>query len=102
VEADLRNLFSTRLLADGGAGLFHPDQLSFGEDIYLSRLVAAAQAVTGVQNVVVTRLQRLSERSNQELENGVLHLGPDEIGRLDNDPSRPENGRLTLDMRGGR
>ena len=102
VEAALQDLFSNRLLADGRAGLFHPDQLSFGEDVCLSRLVAAAQAITGVQNVVVTRLRRLSEGSNQELEKGVLLLGPDEIARMDNETSRPENGRLTLDMRGGR
>jgi len=31
-----------------------------------------------------------------------LPLGPLEIARLDNNPSFPENGKLTLDMRGGR
>jgi hypothetical protein len=102
VEAAVLDLFSNRRLPDGRTGLFHPDQLSFGEGIYVSRLAAAAQAVAGVQNVVVSRLQRLGQGPNQELENGVLPLGPDEIARLDNDPSRPENGRLTLDMRGGR
>jgi len=102
VEAALLDLFSNRLLPDGTSGLFHPDRLSFGEGIYVSSLAAAAQAVVGVQNVVVTRLQRLSEGPNQELEDGVLPLGSDEIARLDNDPSRPENGRLTLDLRGGR
>ena len=37
-------------------------------------------------------------RSKTEL----LPLSPFEIARLDNDPSFPENGKLTLDMRGGR
>jgi len=32
----------------------------------------------------------------------VLRLAPFEIARLDSDPSFPEHGRLTLDMRGGR
>jgi hypothetical protein len=102
VKAALLDLFSNRRLPDGRTGLFHPDRLSFGEGVFVSRLAAAAQAVAGVQNVVVHRLQRLQEGPNRELENGVLPLGPDEIARLDNDPSRPENGRLTLDMRGGR
>ena len=68
----------------------------------MSALAAAAQAVEGVQNVEIRRLERLQEGPNQELQNGVLPLSPYEIARLDNDPSRPENGRLTLEMRGGR
>jgi hypothetical protein len=65
-------------------------------------LVAAAMAVPGVQNVVVTRLERLYAGPNGELEAGFLPLGPLEVARLDNDPSFPERGRLELDMRGGR
>jgi hypothetical protein len=34
--------------------------------------------------------------------NWVLSLGPLQIARLDNDPNFPENGILTLDLRGGR
>jgi hypothetical protein len=33
---------------------------------------------------------------------GILKLAPFEIAQLDSDPSFPENGRLTLLMRGGR
>jgi predicted phage baseplate assembly protein len=102
VKAALLDLFSDRRLPDGSLGLFHPDRLSFGEDVHLSALAAAAQAVEGVQYVEVKRLERLQEGPNQEMQNGVLPLGPLEIARLDNDPSRPENGRLTLEMGGGR
>ena len=83
-------------------GLFHPDNLTFGEDIYLSKLVAAAQSVEGVESVMVTKMQRWCEMPNDEIENGVLPLAPFEIARLDNDPSLQENGKLSLDMRGGR
>ncbi len=102
VKAALLDMFSNRRLADGTTGVFHPDNLTFGDDIYLSRLVALTQSVTGVQSVQVTRLQRQHHRPNQEIENGVLPLGPFEVARLDNDPSLPEHGRLTLDVRGGR
>jgi len=102
IKAALLDLFSNRTLTDGRKGFFHPDNLTFGEGIYLSRLVAAAQAVEGIESVQVTRLQRYNEPANQEIENGVLPLGPFEIARLDSDPSLPENGTLTLDMRGGR
>lgn len=102
VEAALQDVFSNRRLPDGRLGFFHPDNLTFGEGIYLSQLVAAAQAVEGVESVEVVKLERLFEGANREIENGILPLGPFEVARLDNDPSFPENGRLSLDLRGGR
>jgi hypothetical protein len=89
-------------LPNGRFGFFHPDNLSFGDGIYLSQLVAAAQAVSGVESIVVTKLERLDEGPNDELENGILPLSPLEIARLDNDPSLPENGRFKFTLRGGR
>ena len=102
VEAALLDVFSNRVLPNGRLGFFHPDNLTFGEGIYLSRLVAAAQSVTGVESVTVTKLQRLDEGDNGELPAGLLQLGPLEVARLDNDPSFPERGRLVLDVRGER
>lgn len=102
VKAELLALFSNRMLPDGRRGFFHPDNLTFGDDIYLSRLVAVAQAVEGVESVIVTIMKRLNELPNEEIENGILPLGPFEIALLDNDPNFPENGKLTLNMGGGR
>src|SRR5262249_52595284 len=72
VKAALLDVFSNRTLPDSTLGFFHPDNLSFGQGIDLSRLVAAAQAVIGVQSVQVTRLQRQFESASQEIPNGVL------------------------------
>jgi hypothetical protein len=102
VEAALLEVFSNRVLPNGHLGFFHPDNLTFGEGIYLSKLIAAAQSVAGVENVTVTTFQRFYQLPNQELENGILPLGALEIAQLDNDPSFPEHGNLRLDMRGGR
>jgi hypothetical protein len=111
VEAALLDTFSNRVLPGGTLGFFHPDNLTFGEGIYVSRIIAAAQAVPGVQNVQVTRLERyeigepppgIEDASEEVPATGVWKLGALEIARLDNDPSFPENGRLTLDVRGGR
>jgi hypothetical protein len=102
VKAELLDAFSDRVLPDGRKGFFHPDNLSFGEGIYLSSLVAAAQAVAGVESVAVTRLERLGEGPNHEIELGLLELGPLEVAQVDNDPSLPENGTFTLRMGGGR
>ena len=51
IKAELMDIFSNRILPDGRKGFFHPDNLSFGEGIYLSKLVATAQAVEGVESV---------------------------------------------------
>jgi predicted phage baseplate assembly protein len=102
VEAALLDLFSNRALPDGRLGFFHPNNLSFGDGVYLSRIVAAIQGVTGVENARVTRLQRLYEAPNQEIETGVLRTGAGEVARLDNDRSFPEHGKLVLKIGGGR
>jgi hypothetical protein len=102
VEAALLDAFSNGVLENGRYGFFHPDNLTFGGGIYLSALVAAAQTLEGVVGVTVTRLQRLFESANEEIEHGVLSLGANEIARLDNNPNFPERGRLKLILEGGR
>jgi len=102
VKAALLDVFSDRSLGNGKRGIFHPDELSFGTEIDLSRLVAVAQGVAGVESVVVDRLQRLYQGRNGEIESGVLRIGELEIPRLDNDPNFPEHGRFQLYMQGGR
>jgi predicted phage baseplate assembly protein len=102
IKSALLDLFSSRVLADGRKGLFHPDNLSFGEGVYLSKLVAAARAVAGVESVEVTKLRRFGAGDNGEIDAGVLPLGPLEVARLENDPNFPEHGNLTLTLGGGR
>ena len=102
LKVALRDLFSNRTRSNGRPAFFHPDNLTFGQPIYVSRLIAAAQAVPGVESVTVTRLERLYEGSNGELGAGVLSVGRMEIAQMDNDPGFPERGRIALQLRGGR
>jgi hypothetical protein len=111
VEAAVLAALGNRTLPDGTLGFFHPDNLSFGDGIYVSRLLAAVQAIPGVQNVIVTELERFDssepftgdDQDADELPfQSALLLGPFEIAQLDNDPDFPENGVLRLAMRGGR
>ena len=102
VEAALLELFSNRILPNGKRGFFNPDNLTFGEGIAVSKLVALAQSVPGVQSVTVTRLERRFEGPNGELDQEFLPLHVMEIAQLDNDPSFPEHGRIVFKMEGGR
>ena len=102
VKAELLKVFSNKKMSDGKLGFFHPDKLTFGDDIYLSKLIAIAQSVQGIEKVTVTKMQRWCELPNNEIENGILPLAPFEIAHLDNDPGSPENGKFNLAMGGGR
>ncbi|MEI2579934.1 putative baseplate assembly protein [Scytonema sp. PRP1] len=102
VKATLLQVFSNQVLPDGRRGVFHPDNFTFNQPVYLSTLYAAAQAVPGVASVEVTKFQRQGVNSKAALEKGYLELGRLEIARLDNDPNFPENGVLRLTMEGGK
>ncbi|HTG33543.1 MAG TPA: putative baseplate assembly protein [Thermoanaerobaculia bacterium] len=102
VEAALLETLGSRALPDGRRGFFHADNLSFGEGIALSRLIAAAQSVTGVESVGIVAFHRLHEGPAGEIEKGFLPLAPLEIARLDGDRRLPDNGQIKLKMRGGR
>jgi uncharacterized phage protein gp47/JayE len=102
VKEALLDVFSNRVLADGRRGLFHPDNLTFAQPIYLSALYAAAQGVEGVSSVEVTTFQRQDRPNRDAFDKGRLELGRLEIARLDNDPNFPDRGVLRLTLEGGK
>lgn len=102
VKQRLLQIFSNRVLPDGQRGLFHPDNFSFGQPVYLSPIYAAAHKVPGVASVRVTAFQRQGIDDQTYLAAGVLPIGRLEIARLDNDPNFPEHGVLRLDLKGGK
>lgn len=102
VKAALLEVFSNRRLPRKQIGVFHPDNFSFGQPVYLSRLYAAAQQVQGVDSVRITTFQRQGTASNEALDSGKLLMGRLEIARLDNDRNFPERGVFNLVMQGGK
>ena len=122
VKQALLEVLSNRRLPDGrlgpstsdrhgrrsGRGFFHPDNFTFGQPVYLSKIIATVMDVPGVQWVDVddsgnkaNRFQRWGRKANGEIEDGVIEMDRLEIARLDNDPSLRENGRLDFVMEGG-
>jgi hypothetical protein len=102
IRSVLSDVFSNRVLPSGRRGLFHPDNLTFGQTVYLSPLYAAAQAIDGVRSIDITTFERRDQPGGEALALGRLKLGRLEIARLDNDPNFPERGVLTVTMVGGR
>lgn len=101
VEAELLRVFSAHDLPDGRRGFFHPDNFTFGQSVFLSRIIATAMQVPGVHWVEAARFQRWGELPNSEIAAGQLTIDRLEIARLDNDPNAPENGQLELILEGG-
>jgi hypothetical protein len=102
VRAALMRVFSRGWLADGSRAVFHPDNFTFGQPVYLSKLYEAAQSVQGVASVVIKTFRRLRiPQDLKPLTEGVLTTERLEIARLDNDPNFPERGVLKLLSVGG-
>lgn len=101
VKRSLLETFSRYDLSGGRRGFFHPDNFTFGDPLYLSRLYQQAMKVEGVASVEVTQMERWGKKANGEIEAGKLETASLEIIRLDNDPSAPENGKIEFIMQGG-
>jgi hypothetical protein len=103
VRAVLMQVFSRGWLADGRPALFHPDNFTFGQPVYLSALYEAAQAIQGVVSVEIKTFQRLrAQPDSTPLDSCVLTIGRLEIARLDNDRNFPERGVFKLSVGGGK
>jgi hypothetical protein len=88
------------------ASFFDPDNFSFGDSVFVSRLYAAAMAVAGVESVRIARLAMLhaadpDRDTTNNLKQGRLAVGSDQVVRLENDRNHPERGTLVVRPMGG-
>jgi hypothetical protein len=102
VRQRLLDVLSSHDLGRGRRGLFHPDNFTFGQTVYLSPVLAAAHDVPGVASATITTFQRQGIPAPRYIDDGKLPLGRLEIPQLDNDPNFPEHGVLTIEMGGGK
>jgi hypothetical protein len=102
VERALRVVLGNRQLPDGRRGLFHPDNFTFGQSVYLSRVYAAAQGVAGVSWAEVRVFRRQDDPASNGIPTGEIPVKRLEVARLDDDPSHPDRGTLRLSLKGGR
>lgn len=100
IDREIRRRLGSRERSDGSRGLFHPDNLTFGQPVYLSAIYAVVQEVEGVESVRVETFQRLDDPSQDPMRNGVISLDRLEVARLDNDPSFPGRGELSVRVEG--
>ena len=101
VKQSLLDQFSSSGLGGGRRGFFHPDEFSFGDSVYLSRVYKVAMEVAGVASVDATIFKRLGKAADGELEAGVIQPAALEVVELANNPSFPERGQIVFQMYGG-
>ena len=106
VQADVRSavmqLFVMGNMCNGQPGLLDPANFTFGEAIYTSPFIAAAQGVEGVDSVTITAFQRMDDASDDGVAKGYLQMGTLELARCNNDPNRLDLGVLTINADGGK
>ena len=101
VKSRLLEAFGSSVMTNGEYGFFHPDNFTFAQAVYLSEIYATAMAVEGIASVTVDTFQRFGKEADGELTDGYLKPGELEIIRLENDPSYPENGKISFELEGG-
>jgi hypothetical protein len=102
VEKALLQALGHGTLRCGSPALFAPQKFKLGGTVYLSHLYAAARAVAGVQTVQAKIFEPQGQNTKVYLRQGYIPMGAFQVARMDNDPSLPDHGRLTLSMQGGR
>ena len=102
VFAALMKLFISGNQCSGQPGLLNPTNFTFGQTVYASPLIAAAQAVEGVLSATLTVFKRMDNPSLDGVAQGFLTMGRLEIARCDNDPNRLDLGIFALHMDGGK
>ncbi len=90
-----RILTALRPGSDERPGYFHPDSLTFGEEVELGELLAFVQRIAGVRSVRARRFRRLEAVDGPEVTDRIA-LEATEVARLDADENFPENGVLEI------
>jgi predicted phage baseplate assembly protein len=102
VRAAILRVFTAGDQCSGLRGILNPENFTFGETIYTSPLIAAAQAVDGVASVTLSVFQRMDDPTFDGAAQGFLTMHRLEIARCDNDPGRLDRGIFVLHMDGGK
>lgn len=86
--------------SDAAPGFFHSSKLRLGTSVYTSAVLAVAAGVPGVDAVELTAARRVVEPKGTVHQ--VLTFASTEMPVLDDDPDRPDRGRLSVTVQGGR
>ena len=103
VRAALLKVLVTGDACNGVTAVLDPANFKFGERVYASPAIAAAQSVPGVLAVRLTLFERQDSPTPANAAPPMqLTMGRLEIPRCDNDPNHADRGLLVLTLDGGK
>lgn len=102
VYTALMEVFTTGNQCMGTPGMLNAANFTFGQTIYTSPFIAAAQGVQGVAAATIVVFERMDDPAVNGVALGYLTMGRLEIARCDNDPNRLDHGIFVLHMDGGK
>lgn len=102
VHRKLIRTLSNRTYVDGTQGYFMPDHFTFGQPLEKSALEAAIQGSYGVCGVLKIEMRRRGIDRDFIPMPDALTIGTDQILRISNDPSLPEEGTIRITVEGGK
>jgi hypothetical protein len=98
----LIQVFITGDPSSGRSGLLNAANFAFGQTVYASPLIAAAQAVDGVRSAALATFTRMDAPWVDGVATKFIPMGRLDIPRCDNDPDHLDHGTFTLHMEGGK
>ncbi|NER98100.1 MAG: putative baseplate assembly protein, partial [Symploca sp. SIO1B1] len=101
IRRTLEETFGNKDYQSGKRGFFHPDNLSFGQPVFLSRIIQQAMDIDGVYSVEVERFQVWGQTPRDEINQGVIATDSLSIVQVDNNPYTPEYGLINFELEGG-
>lgn len=102
VQAAVVSALSTNTFPNGTTGFFYYDNFTFGTPLEPSALEVAIQSAYGVAGVVSIQYRQWGVTPNWTCLADELQVGANQILRMDNDPSQPNNGTLQVIVLGGK
>jgi hypothetical protein len=102
VQAAVQTALSTAKKPGGSTGFFYVDNFTFGQPLERSALEAAIQSAYGVAGVHDILYRQRGIIVNYIPLPDEVTIQPNQLLRVDNDPSRPERGSLLVYVDGGK
>ena len=102
VRQSLLNALGSGTLPSGQPAFFAPGRFVLGQTVYLSPIYKAARSVAGVLTVTAEEFRPQGTQTKAYLHRGAIPIGSTQVARMDNDPSLPDHGQLTLCLQGGK
>lgn len=102
VAAAILQALGTGTFPDGSTGFFAHGNFTFGQSLERSALEAAIQNAQGAAGVTCIRYRRSGSKAAYIAMTDQVKVGVDQIIRVDNDPSRPDAGSISVTVTGGR